>query len=177
MEIHIGDWRIRSWSFEDKPAIVKYANNRKVWLNLRDNFPHPYTDSDADTYLQSVVDQHPETDFAIATQEEAIGGIALKVKEDVSRKSAELGYWLGEPFWGKGIATAAVGAIVEYGFSQFDIVRIWAEVFEWNPASICVLEKAGFQLEGRLRKSVYKDGKIIDKYIYAILKSPGESTL
>ena len=177
MEINIGHCKIRNWSLQDKPAIVKYANNRNIWLNLRDNFPHPYTESDADTYLESVADQYPETDFAIATPDEVIGGISLKLKEDVSRKSAELGYWLGEPFWGQGIATAAVGAIVEYGFSHFDIVRIWAEVFEWNPASIRVLEKAGFQLEGRLRKSVYKDGKIIDKYIYAIVKAPGESML
>jgi len=177
VEIHIGQCSIRSWSFEDKSAVVKYANNRNIWLNLRDTFPHPYTERDADTYLQSVVDQHPETDFAIATPEEAIGGIALKLKEDVSKKSAELGYWLGEPFWGRGIATAAVGTVVEYGFSHFDIVRIWAEVFEWNPASIRVLEKAGFLLEGRLRKSVFKDGKVIDKFIYAIVRTTRENTL
>ena len=168
MEIRIGHRKIRSWSFQDRPAIVKYANNRKIWLNLRDNFPHPYTESDADTYLKSVVDQRPETDFAIATLDEAIGAIGLKLKEDVSRKSAELGYWLGEPFWGQGIATASVSAIVEYGFSHFDIVRIWAEVFEWNPASMRVLEKAGFQMEGRLRKSVHKDGKVIDKFIVPV---------
>jgi ribosomal-protein-alanine N-acetyltransferase len=170
MEISMPPWKIRSWSLADRPALVKYANNRNIWRNLRDNFPHPYTQPDADQYLHSVLNQNPESHFAIASAQEAIGAIGLMLQSGVSAKSAEIGYWLGEPFWGQGIATAALRAMVEFGFIHFDIVRIYAEVFEWNPASMRVLEKAGFRCEGRLRKSVFKDGHLIDKVIYAVIR-------
>jgi ribosomal-protein-alanine N-acetyltransferase len=170
MEILIPPWKIRSWSLADRSALVKYANNRNIWRNLRDNFPHPYTQVDADQYLHSVLNQDPESHFAIASAQEAIGGIGLILQADVSAKSAEIGYWLGEPFWGRGIATGALQAMVEFSFAQFDIVRLYAEVFEWNPASMRVLEKAGFQREGCLRKSVLKDGQLIDKVIYARIR-------
>lgn len=171
MEILIPPWKIRSWSLADRPALVKYANNRNIWRNLRDHFPHPYTQADADQYLHRVLNQNPESQFAIASAEEAIGGIGLIWQADVSAKSAEIGYWLGEPFWGQGIATGVLQAMVEFSFAHFDIMRIYAEVFEWNPASMRVLEKAGFQREGRLRKSVFKDGQLIDKVIYARIRN------
>ena len=170
MEIPIGEYKLRSWSLADKAAVARYANNRKIWRNLREVFPYPYTQDDAARYLYTVVDRMPETHFAIATPHEAIGAIALVLGQDVAAKSAEIGYWLGEAYWGRGIATAAVRALVEYGFGTFGIVRIWAEVFEWNPASIRVLEKAGFAYEARIRKSVYKDGQVIDKVIYALIR-------
>ncbi len=170
MQLDVGEWQIRSWRPEDEATIVKYANNRKVWINLRDRFPHPYTEQDARDWIQSATQQNPETHFVIASAQEAIGGIGLRLQEDVHRRSAEIGYWLGEPFWGQGVATRALCALTEYGFAHFDLVRIFATVFEWNPASARVLEKAGYQYEGRLRKSVTKDGKTIDQLLYALVR-------
>lgn len=169
MEIKIGEWRIRSWEDADVAAVVKYANNRKVWINLRDSFPHPYTETDAIKWINHAKALNPQTQFAIASGGEAIGGIGLLLQNDVYRRSAEMGYWLGEPHWGKGIATKAVHALTQYAFAHFDIVRIYAGVFEWNRASARVLEKAGYTYEGRLRKSVTKDGKTIDQLMYAII--------
>jgi ribosomal-protein-alanine N-acetyltransferase len=170
MVISIGQWRIRSWDVGDVEAIVKYANNRNVWINLRDSFPHPYTITNALEWVYNAKGQKPETQFAIASIDEAIGGIGIAPQTDVYSRSAEIGYWLGEPFWGKGIATMAVKAMTEYTFAQFNVVRIYAKVFEWNPASTRVLEKAGFRCEGRLRKSVTKIGQTIDELVYAIIK-------
>ncbi|HWP92617.1 MAG TPA: GNAT family protein [Thermodesulfobacteriota bacterium] len=170
MVISIGQWRIRSWDVGDVEAIVKYANNRNVWVNLRDSFPHPYTITNALEWVFNAKDQKPETRFAIASIDEAIGGIGIAPQTDVYSRSAEIGYWLGEPFWGKGIATMAVKAMTEYTFDHFNVVRIYAKVFEWNQASARVLEKAGFKFEGCLRKSVTKVGQTIDELVYAIIK-------
>ena len=170
MQLDIGVWQIRSFRPEDERAVVKYANNRKVWINLRDSFPHPYTEKDARDWIHFATQQKPETNFALASAQEASGGIGLRLQEDVHRRSAEVGYWLGEPFWGRGIATTALSALTEYAFGHFDLVRIYATTFEWNPASARVLEKAGYQYEGRLRKSVTKDGKSIDQLLYALVR-------
>jgi RimJ/RimL family protein N-acetyltransferase len=124
----------------------------------------------ARAWLEQMGTQSPESIFAIASVEGLIGVIGLHVQPDVYRKSAELGYWLGEPYWGKGIATMAVKAMVEYGFIQLGLVRIYANVFEGNPASNRVLEKAGFRLEARLQKAVYKEGRILDQFLYAIVQ-------
>lgn len=170
MEIKIGDWKIRSFSPRDTAALVKYANNRNVWINLRDSFPLPYTEKDARAWVHYARNQNPESNFAIARGEELIGAVGLVLQADVQRLSAELGYWLAEPFWGKGIATKAVQAFTEFAFANFDLVRIYAYVFEWNRPSAKVLEKAGYRLEGRLEKSVIKDGQIIDQFLYALIR-------
>ncbi len=170
MEIPIGDWKIRKYKAKDEAALVKYANNYNVWINLRDGFPHPYTRKDARTWVRFANNQRVITNFAIASEEEVVGGIGLTFQPDVHRISAEIGYWLGEPFWGQGIATRALKALTGYGFAKFDLERIYAGVFDWNPASARVLEKAGYTFEGRLRKSIIKDGKIIDQLMYAILR-------
>jgi [ribosomal protein S5]-alanine N-acetyltransferase len=162
--------KIRPWSSHDADALVKYANNRKIWLNLRDGFPHPYTLTKAHDFLEMASHQQPTTIFAIATQEEAIGGIGISPNHDVHRLTAEMGYWLGEPYWGKGIMTETIIKFTEYAFAQFDLVRIYAEPYAHNLSSCRVLEKAGFILEGRLRKSVIKDGQMIDQFMYARLK-------
>lgn len=158
---------LRPWTVDDKPSLVRYANNRKVWLNLTDGFPHPYTDASADAFLDMVGRQEPVTFFAIATVEEAIGGIGVSIGSDIHRRTAELGYWLAEPFWGRGIASEAVAAFTTYAFDRFDLVRIHADPFAGNLASCRVLEKAGFVAEGLMRANVIKDGVFLDQWMYA----------
>ena len=170
MLIELGDWQVRSWLPGDEAGLVRYANNRNISINMRNAFPHPYTAEDARKWIEFASGQVPEANFAIAGPDEAIGGIGLRLGEDVFRSTAEIGYWLGEPFWGKGIATMAVAALTDFAFSEFSLDRIEAHVFEWNPASTRVLEKAGYCLEGRLRKSITKEGKTIDRFLYAKIR-------
>ena len=170
MELKLKTCSVRSWDWRDRDQIVKHANNRKVWINLRDRFPHPYTVNDARRWLEMVVDQKPETNFAIAVANEAVGGIGFTVQHDVARRSAEIGYWLGEEFWGRGIATEALVAVTGHAFSNYDICRLYAHVFDWNGASARVLEKAGYVFEGRMSKSVTKDGQTIDQLMYATIR-------
>jgi RimJ/RimL family protein N-acetyltransferase len=170
MEITLERCTLRSWRRGDELSLVRYANNRNVWRNLRDRFPHPYTAADADAWLAHVSAQAPVASFAIVVDGEAVGGIGLEPGTDVHRRSAEIGYWLGEPFWGRGIATEALRAVTEYAFRTFDICRLEAAVFEWNPASARVLEKAGYTLEGRARLAVTKDGRTGDRLLYALVR-------
>jgi len=164
----IGDFIIRDWAPSDEAALVKYANNRKIWLNLDARFPHPYTAAAAREWI-ALSTREPVTNFAIATEKEAIGGIGLRLLEGIFLRSAELGYWLGEPYWRKGIVSAAVPVIVDFGFKELDLVRLQALVFARNTASAHILEKCGFRLEGRLVKGVYKNGENIDALLYARL--------
>jgi RimJ/RimL family protein N-acetyltransferase len=161
---------VRSWEWRDREAIVRQANNRNVWINLRDRFPHPYTHADARNWLECVVGITPETSFAIAVGDEAVGGIGFTIQHDVAHRSAEIGYWLGEEFWGRGIATEALIAVTDYAFKNYDVCRLYAHVFDWNPASTRVLEKAGYEFEGRLKKSVTKAGQTIDQLMYALVR-------
>ena len=172
LQIQIGDYFIRNWRMDDVPALTRYANNRQVSINLRDSFPFPYREADARAWIQAVRSMAPETHFAIASSSEAIGGIGLVQQTDVYHHSAELGYWLAEPFWGKGIATSAVTAFVPRAFTQFHLLRIYAGVFDRNLASVRVLEKAGFRLEGRLKNHISKDGEILDELLYAVTVDP-----
>ena len=169
MEIPIDPWKLRPWQPEDVAALVKYANNYAIWRNLGDRFPHPYTANDAEEWVQLSMGREPAINLAIATTDEAIGGIGIRLQGDVHFRSGEVGYWLGEPFWGQGIATKALRAFSEYAFANFDLVRLYALVFEWNPASTRVLEKAGFSFEARMRKSATKDGTTIDEFLYALV--------
>ena len=167
MEIKFGEWQIRSFHPDDALALGKYGNNRAIWRNIWDQHPYPYGLADAEEWIQYAMDQEPEAIFAIASQTEAIGCIGMLPQNDVARLSAEVGYWLGEPYWGRGIATGALKALTEYAFSELGLIRLYATVMEWNPASARVLEKAGYEYEGRLRKSAIKDGQIIDQFLYA----------
>ena len=163
---------LRPWQANDAEALVRYANNHKIWLNLRDIFPHPYTPDDARQWLARCAGATGEpANFAIEFESEAIGGIGLQFFTDVNRLTAEIGYWLGEPFWGRGFATAAAEAVSRYAFATFELNRLQAVVYEWNPASARVLEKAGYTLEGRLRGSIIKDGRVGDALIYARLRT------
>ncbi|HEU4767418.1 MAG TPA: GNAT family protein [Pyrinomonadaceae bacterium] len=161
---------MRSWEWRDRDSLVRHADNRNVWMNLRNRFPHPYTQADARRWLDMVVGTRPETNFAIAVDDEAVGGVGYTIDTDVNYRSAEIGYWLGEEFWGRGIATEALIAVTEHAFSTYDLCRLYAHVFDWNPASARVLQKAGYEFEGRLRKSVTKAGQTIDQLMYAIVR-------
>jgi ribosomal-protein-alanine N-acetyltransferase len=162
---------LRRWELLDVDNLYKYANNKKIADNLRNSFPYPYTRKDAEDFIHMCMntDTTKNLFFTIDVGGEAIGSIGLFLKDDVYCKSAELGYWLAEPFWGKGIMTKAIEKICEIGFRKFDIIRIYAEPYSHNTASRRALEKAGFTLEGVLKKAVYKNGMYQDSCIYAIL--------
>lgn len=164
MRIDIGDWQIRSFTSSDADALARHANNRNISRNLRDTFPFPYTIADAEEWIRYATGQSPETNFAIASSSEAIGGIGLRLQGDVHRLSAEVGYW------GRGAATAALAALTQFAFSRFGLVRLYGFVYEWNSASARVMEKAGYVCEGGLRKSVVKDGEVIDQFIFAMTR-------
>jgi len=170
VKVQIGQYIIREWKAGDKDALVKHADNSKIASNLRDWFPSPYTNNDAKEFLSIVTASKPPAIFAITTTSEAIGGIGLTIGKDVHRLTAELGYWLAETYWGKGIMTSAVTAITEIAFNQFGLNRVYAEPFMSNTASVKVLEKAGFQFEGRLRASVIKNGQVLDQLLYSKVK-------
>jgi RimJ/RimL family protein N-acetyltransferase len=171
MEIELSRSKLRPWRPGDEESLVRHANNRKIWLNVRDRFPNPYTLADAEWWIQTG-SAEAGTNFAIEVGGEAVGSIGLISKDDVYRRSAEIGYWLGEDFWGRGIVTEAVRAVTDYAFATLDVCRVYAGVFEWNPASMRVLEKAGYQLEARLRKGITKDGQCLDELVYATVRLP-----
>jgi RimJ/RimL family protein N-acetyltransferase len=158
---------LRPWSESDRASLVACANNRKVWRNLKDRFPHPYTEQDAVAWLARARAEPERTNFAIEVDGRAVGGIGLAPRTDVYAKCAHIGYWLGEPYWGRGIMTDAVRAVTAYALSGRGLLRLEAPVFAWNPASMRVLEKCGYQREGILRKSAFKDGEVIDTMLYA----------
>ena len=160
---------VRSWRTSDAESLLRHANNRNIWLNLRDAFPHPYTKHDARAYIRSVRERTPETTFAIAVEDDAVGSVGFVLRTDVERVSAEIGYWLAEPFWGRGIATEALAALTQYAIVAHGLTRIYALPFAWNLASCRVLEKAGYVLEARLRRSAIKDGEITDQMQYAYI--------
>jgi [ribosomal protein S5]-alanine N-acetyltransferase len=171
MRLPLGVCEVRSWRPGDAASIVEHANNRQVWLNLLDRFPHPYTSRDARAFLKSVLGARPETNFAIDVDGAAVGGIAFHVQSDVERVGAELGYWLGEKFWGRGIATAAVSAVTEHALAAPGLLRVFAMPFAENRASARVLEKAGFTREGVLRSSAIKNGRVLDQLLYARIRA------
>jgi ribosomal-protein-alanine N-acetyltransferase len=162
---------LRPWRESDLDGLARYANNHAVWINLRDRFPHPYTRDDAELWIARCQSQHePILQFAIDLDGEAIGGIGLETFPDVHRMTAEIGYWVAEPFWGRGIATAALIEATDYAFATFPFARLQAMVFGWNLRSARVLEKAGYLLEGTLRQSIFKDGWLTDSLMYARLR-------
>jgi ribosomal-protein-alanine N-acetyltransferase len=170
MELLLDRCTIRDWRLDDAASLAKHANNRKVWLGLRDLFPHPYSVDDAKQFLQRTTSAQLTTDFCIEIEGSAAGGIGIRIGEDVHRHTAEVGYWVSEGFWGRGIASDAVTAFTDYCFENFPLYRIYAEPYANNPPSLRVLEKAGFVLEGRLKKNVIKDGRILDSLLYAKTK-------
>lgn len=165
-------FELRKWNLEDSQDVAYYANNKKIAANLRNVFPYPYILADAEGYIRSCVENSEERQLcrAIVVNGRAAGSVGIFCGTDVYEKSAELGYWLAEEFWGKGIMTEAVKQLCQEAFERFDIVRIYAEPFAYNTGSRRVLEKAGFSLEGIMKKGVCKNGQINDYCMYALLK-------
>lgn len=168
--IHLKQAILRPWSPDDAGDLVRHANNPRVASNLRDAFPYPYTSGDAKSWLAMVGENTGDVILAIEVMGEAAGGIGLHGLKDVYRYNCEIGYWLSEKYWGKGIITEAVGAMVRYAFTSTPCLRLYACIFENNPASMRVLEKNGFAAEAIHRKAVMKEGVLMDEHVYALLK-------
>jgi len=162
------NFTLRPFNANDLDSLVLYANNFKIAQNLTNQFPHPYSEENGKAFIAMATQHSPTHIFAIVVEGKAVGGIGIHPQSDVQCKNAEMGYWIGEPFWGKGIITSAVKQMVEYGFKNFDITRIYARPFGTNVASMRVLEKAGFVLEAKFEKTFYKNGVFLDELIYAV---------
>jgi RimJ/RimL family protein N-acetyltransferase len=167
MQLVLKRCTIHPWRSDDAESLARHANNRKVWLALRDRFPHPYTIQDAHEFLQRTIGEQPTTNFCIEMDGIAASGIGIRLGQDVHRQSAGLGYCLGEKFWGRGIMTEAVVGLTDFCFDNFSLRRIYAEAYANNPASARVLEKAGLVFEGRLKNNVIKNGELLDSLLYS----------
>jgi [ribosomal protein S5]-alanine N-acetyltransferase len=170
MQLALERCTVRPWRSDDAESLARHANNRKIWLAVRDLFPHPYTIQDAHKFLQRTISEQPEMKFCVEIQDAAVGGIGVHQGHDVYRHTATVGYWLGEQFWGRGVMTEALTAVTDFCFDKFPLRRISAEVFANNAASARVLEKAGFIFEARLKNNVVKDGEVLDSLLYARTK-------
>lgn len=164
--------RIRKWELSDAKDLAAALSNRKVQDNLRDGLPYPYTEQDGKEFISAMLsaDENETFAFAITVNNMVIGSIGIFRQGNIHRQTAELGYYIAEEYWGKGIMTEAVKQICEYVFANSDIIRIYAEPFAYNIASCRALEKAGFQYEGTLRSNAVKNGKVIDMKMYSLLK-------
>ena len=158
---------LRPFKDSDLKSLTSLFNNKAVWDNLRDCIPFPYTESDANDFIKTCKAENPQLTFAIEYKGQFVGSIGLVKQTDIHRLSAELGYWVGEPFWGNGIAKSAVRLITQYGFSQLGLIRIYSGVFASNTASQKVLEKVGFKLEGVFENSIIKNERICSEYRFA----------
>lgn len=169
MTVNGSSLRLRGLQEGDAGDLARYANNRKIWKQVRDQFPIPYTLDDARNYIRFAASRADMHIFGMEVNGAVVGVISIEVKADIYRKNGELGFWLGEPFWNKGITTEAIGMITELGFKNLRLNRLYAEVFENNPASAHALEKNGFNLEARLAQAAYKDGRFLDVHIWTHL--------
>jgi RimJ/RimL family protein N-acetyltransferase len=163
---------LRPWRGADKADLVRHANDRRVWRNMTHTFPHPYTEQDADLWLDIAAHPGASIQLAIAVDGQAVGGIGAIAGEGIFTATALFGYWLGHAFWGRGIATAAARALADRIGGERLFARLEAQVFEWNPASMRVLERAGFDREAVLRCAATKDGRLIDTVLYARVFPP-----
>jgi ribosomal-protein-alanine N-acetyltransferase len=167
-----GEVQLRPWKPEDAGALAAICNNRKIWLNVRDRFPHPYTVANAIEWIKFTSAQKPIQNMAVVFNGQIAGSIGVMPKDDVYRKSIEIGYFIGESYWGKGIATEAVAQLLKYIEHKFDVIRIYAEVFDHNTASMKVLEKNGFHLEGIRQKAVIKNNVVLDDHVWVKFLAP-----
>ncbi len=163
-------FKLRPWSTEDVESLVKYANNENIANFLTDQFPNPYNKNHGKSFIEMTFKTSPPNILAIDINGEAVGSIGIYPQNDIHINNAELGYWLGEPFWGNGIITLAIKEMIAYCFKNWDFNRIYARPFGNNIGSQRVLEKAGFVLEGRFKNIIYKNGVYLDELIYAVRK-------
>lgn len=161
---------LRKWTEDDLDSLVKHANNFNIAKFLTNQFPYPYTRQDGENYLSFASKENPTQLFAIEINGEAVGSIGLFPQSDIHAKNAEMGYWLSEDYWGQGIMTQAIRELVRYGFEAFDINRIYARPFGTNKGSQRVLEKAGFTLEAKFSKVLFKNDEYLDELVYAVRK-------
>lgn len=163
---------IREWKIEDAASLAEMLNNKNILDNLRDGLPYPYTRRDAEEYITSMLstDKTKTFAFAITVGDQVVGSIGVFRCENIHFRTAEMGYYIGEPYWGKGLGTSAVNQACNYIYENTDIIRIFAEPFAYNKASCRVLEKAGFQVEGLLRNNAIKNGKVLDMRMYSLIK-------
>lgn len=169
MFLDCGGCQVRPWHSDDAPALIRHANNPRVAENLRDRFPSPYTPADAEAWLSIVTQGEPLLDFAIVVDDEPVGGIGLALGSDIERVSAEVGYWVGEAYWGRGLATDALRAFVPWAMGSFALTRLYATTFAQHHASRRVLEKSGFSLEAILRRAAIKREEILDMALYGFI--------
>lgn len=161
---------LRKWTEDDLDSLVKHANNFNIAKFLTNQFPYPYTRQDGENYLSFASKENPTQLFAIEINGDAVGSIGLFPQSDIHAKNAEMGYWLSEDYWGQGIMTQAIRELVRYGFEAFDINRIYARPFGTNKGSQRVLEKAGFTLEAKFSKVLFKNDEYLDELVYAVRK-------
>lgn len=163
---------LRKWKPSDASDLAKIISNKKIQDNLRDGIPYPYTQTDAEFFINEMLNAAPDKiyPFAITANGELAGSIAVYRQDNIHFRTGELGYYIGERFWGKGIGTAAVKQICEFIFENTDIIRIFAEPFSYNKASCRVLEKSGFNYEGTLYSNAFKNDRITDMKMYALIK-------
>jgi RimJ/RimL family protein N-acetyltransferase len=173
MEIRLERCTLRPWREDDAPALARHANDREVWRNLRDAFPHPYTLEHACKFLASARAMTPVRFFAIEIGGEAAGGIGITPLSDVYRRCGEIGYWLARVHWNRGIVTEAARAMTEYAFGPLDLVRVQTGIFAWNGASMRVLEKCGYEREGLQRNGAFKDGLLVDLVLFGKVRPEG----
>jgi [ribosomal protein S5]-alanine N-acetyltransferase len=162
------DFELRAWAPDDLDSLVEHANNYNIAKFLTDAFPHPYTAENGKAFIEFATKDQPVHIFAIVVEGKAVGGIGIHPQGDIMKKNAELGYWLGEAYWGKGIISRAIPQVVDFAFETYDITRVYARPFGTNLASQRVLEKTGFKLEARIERNIFKYGEFLDELIYAI---------
>lgn len=172
--MQISNFNIRPWALSDLGSLVLHANNWNVAKNMTDKFPHPYSEADGKAFIAFATQDDPIHIFAIDVNGQAVGGIGIHPQADIHRKNAELGYWLAEPFWGKGIISRAIEPVVGFAFDTYDIERVFARPYGTNIGSQKVLEKNGFVLEGRFDKVLIKNGEMLDELVYAIRREVWE---
>ncbi|UYM14769.1 GNAT family N-acetyltransferase [Endozoicomonas euniceicola] len=170
MRFDLGDgYSVRGFLYGDAGAISRHGNNVNIARNLRDSFPSPYTIEHARAWIQHVKEHESDTRFVIASGQEAIGEIGFVAQLDVHRHSAEIGYWISEEHWGRGVMSKALAFVSDYAFKKKNIVRLFADVVEYNEGSCKALEKCGYQREGILRKHIYKGERFYDQFLYALV--------
>jgi RimJ/RimL family protein N-acetyltransferase len=167
MQIDCPSCLLRPLVMADAESLARHADDHGVWRNLRDRFPHPYTVADAQSYIAHAAERPVQTSFGIIVDGQAIGNIGLMLGEDIARRSAEVGYWIGRAFWGRGIAVDALRATTRYAFDTLALARVFAVPFATTSRSVRVLEKAGYVKEGVMRHSAVKEGRLLDQLLYA----------